>query len=516
MKPVNLNNTNAVCNKIAARFQSPKLQPWVSKMHDFSKINTMNRISTSVDNFNTASNAMSGAGDGVYTVDFSINNYNTNATARDFSGIPGAAHSGAEGVRGVDVIDMTVIATVQSMIPTLAVDFGMSKPTDVITYQKLVAVDAHGNIAAGEDVINPFKPINSKATTSVLGITLDANTTVGTGETEGSLSLNAPVIPGSVKVTITDGAIGEDVTRDGTIYFLSGATKGILTANVDYATGDISYTCEDTCTAALSASANPDMSGESDGTNTLRLTPQAFKITVDAVQHSVNLVNNIESTAFLNKQVAGKNFGQIATRQMLDAFIYTLNAGVVNETIKLAVAEVPTAKVKVLDLSSYYGSEYNVFAGTKTDRILDFLNGLGQDMLLNSNKEFTYLLCGNGATRIFQTMQGYFEALPQVGVMQDSVVGYLNLGHAQVAVVRHQAMNALDSAEGGFNFILGYRDPTATAAPVGYFEYLPICSTRVSLNYQNPTQFSQSVFNYSNSAELVKQYVYRGRFKREK
>lgn len=492
----------SVMTKIGQRLNnSKKLTPYLTNMSDFSKMSMANRIAQTVTNLEDANKYMSqlNASEGVYSVDMSMRNFD--ASSRDFASA-GAAVSGQEGVRGVDVVDITLIATVQSMIPTMAVDFGMAKPTDVITYQKLVAADSE---KAGEDVVNPYKPIAGWATSSMNDA--DLTGVVGTGDAK-TMDFGAPIAPGTVKIT-KDTTVGEDLKGDGVIYFL-GASE-FTSVSVDYETGIV------TANAALTGwtgTAKADMSAEQDGAHTLKLVPRNAKITVDAVQHSVQLQNNIESISFMNKQIVGKNYGEMATRQMLDAFIYTLNAEVARKIVEVAKKEsdLDTVKANALNLSAYYTTtSFTQFSITKDDLVMDYLNRLELAQLAKSDKSYTFIFCGNAAARVFMS-NPKFKSIPQQLQKMDGVMGYLDLGYAQIAIVKHQVMQTLDDASYGY-FAVGYKDPNGFAAPVGYFEYLPICSTKVALNWQNPTQFSQSVFNYSTSEELIPQYVALGAFK---
>lgn len=514
-------DSTKVIEKIGKRVStSEKLKPYLQHSTDMSVARMADRIAQSVSNFdhvNDAMQAYSGL-EGIYTLDASARNYDAQMAAaqgKDFSAGPGM-NAGASTTRGVDVVDMTLIATVQSVLPTLAVDFGMAKPTDVLAYQGLVAVNEHGEVAAGDDVVTPFKPLNYKAVTSIKGAILDAEVASVTAGTPSVTDLGAPIARGTVRVILNDGTEGSDVKGDGDVYFLGAST---VAGKVDYEAGTVTLT--GTATAKITISANADMSSESDGAHTLRLKPVIKKITVDAVQNAVTLENNIESIAFMNKQISGKNYGEIATRQWLDAFIYTLNTGVVNKTIETALKVKSTlAAADLLDLSSYYNGSFTNFAVTKDDRIMEYLAKIENEMYAASNKGFTYILCGSAAARVFATM-GKFKSMPKVTIDMDGVIGYLDIGGgAEVAIVRHQAMNALDAkttvsgAAGTIaNLVFGYRDPSGIAAPVGYFEYLPITATKVALNYSNSTQFSQSVFNFSNAETLIDNYIARGAFR---
>jgi len=526
----------AVADRVYSRIKkSSKLQKWAEKAGDMSVARMATRIATTVSNFNNISkyiNEMNlGNGtEGLYPLDFSCRNYDNANKSGDFAEMNGAGTSNSEGTRGVDVVDLTLIATVESMIPTLAVDFGMAKPTDLITYQKLIAINSKGGVNAGDDVVNPYKPLNFRTRSSQADTTVSiASTSFTNGTyTSGSpltVDFGAPLAPGSVTVTLTSGVVGEDVKADGNIYFMG---VSAISATVDYVTGIMSVV--GTINSDVSgAVAHVDMSAEEDGANTLKLVPKRVNWTVTAVQHAVQLQNNIESISYVDKQILGKNFGSVATRQMLDAFIYTLNDEIVRKSIDAAKANITDAQLTTpgayLDLSSYFSgissttSPFQNVSNTKNEMIKNYLNAIGSIMLEVSDRKFTYLLCGPKAAEVFMLLDEFKPVMAQNEHL-DSIIGYLQFAGRIIAVARHQEMSVVDAAvtatagSGKWaSFIVGYRDPEGAAAPVGYFEYLPICSSKVALNYQNSLQFSQSVFNYSTAGELINQYIYRGAFK---
>lgn len=530
----------AVADRVYSRIKkSPKLQKWAERAGDMSVARMATRIATTVNNFNNISkyiNEMSlgNSSEGLYPLDFSCRNYDNERKAGDFAELNGAGTSGAENTRGVDVVDLTLIATVESMIPTMAVDFGMAKPTDLITYQKLVAVNAKGEVAAGDDVVNPYKPLNFRARTSQSDTTVALEATdfpadTYTDQAPLEVDFGAPIAPGSVTITLATGVTGEDVKADGNVYFMGASA---ISATVDYVSGTLTVIGTVAANDISGAVAHVDMGAEDDGEHTLKLVPKRENWTVTAVQHAVQLQNNIESISYIDKQILGKNFGEVATRQMLDAFIYTLNDEVVRKTIDLAkngrygVSDaVLTTAGEYLDLTTYFAgvasvtSAFQNFSSTKNEMIKNYLNALGSKMLDQSDRKFTYILCGPKAAEVFMLLDEFKPVMAQNEHL-DSIIGYLQFAGRIIAIARHQEMTAVDAAVTSVagtgtwaSFILGYRDPEGAAAPVGYFEFLPICSSKVALNYQNSLQFSQSVFNYSTAGQLIEQYIYRGAFK---
>ena len=75
-------------------------------------------------------------------------------------------------------------------------------------------------------------------------------------------------------------------------------------------------------------------------------------------------------------------------------------------------------------------------------------------------------------------------------------------------------MTAIDGTTAGIaNIVAGHRDASGAAAPVIYGEYLPLYSTKAGVNFQNPTQLSQCLFNMSKSAPLITNFITRAQIK---
>ena len=210
----------------------------------------------------------------------------------------------------------------------------------------------------------------------------NTNSVVGINGYNGSLKIR--VIEGSINVyhentdfvPVATGVTGEDVKGDGNVYFMGASA---ISATVDYINGTMAVVGTIAANDVSGAVARVDMGAEEDGANTLKLVPRRTNWTVTAVQHAVQLQNNIESISYIDKQILGKNFGEVATRQMLDAFIYTLNDEVVRKSIDQAKKNISDAALVTdgayLDLSTYYAgitsttSAFQNFSTTKNEMI---------------------------------------------------------------------------------------------------------------------------------------------------
>jgi len=417
----------------------------------------------------------------------------------DFSEGPGI--NGVANTYGIDVVDISILTSVKSFLPYLAVDRGMSKPTDLLTYQKLVAVNNAGGLNAGDTAVEPFAPINRKLALSRSDAKYDE--TLAAGET--SLTVAFPIAKGRVRATY-NGVLGGDYNGDGKMLW-QGAGVDVT---IDYAEGTISLGAA--AAADIAFEIYPDTTSESTGNNTLKLRPQTENITVTAESNRVILESSMEQIAYMNRLLGNslgtqKEFGQIALQQLLNAFVYWINADLVATTWKTAVKEVPVVAHN-FNMSSYYASTgFDKFAGTKNDKMNQFMLELGSDILNKSNQGVTYYLVGMQGGNLLANNSEKFVKTDLFGQQLNGVIGTFD----GVPVLRHDQLTAIDATTAGLaNIVCGHRDASGAAAPVIYGEYLPLYSTKAGVNFANPTQLSQALFNMSKSAPLVTNFISRG------
>lgn len=421
----------------------------------------------------------------------------------DFAEGPGI--NGVANTYGIDVVDISILTSVKSFLPYLAVDRGMTKPTDLLTYQKLVAVNDAGGLHAGETAVEPFAPINRKLALSRSDAAV--HETLAAGET--SLTVAFPIAKGKIRASY-NGVLGGDYNGDGTMLW-QGAGVAV---SIDYAGGTI--TLPDGAAASdIDFDIQPDTTSESTGANTLKLRPQTENITVTAESNRVILESSMEQIAYMNRLLGNsigtqKEFGQIALQQLLNAFVYWINADLVSTTWDVASKAVPTVQ-HVFDMSSYYGDMgFDKFAGTKNDKMNQFMLEVDADILNASNQGVTYYLVGMQGGNLLANNSEKFVKTDLFGQQLNGVIGTFN----GVPVLRHDQMTARDQATAGYaNIVAGHRDASGAAAPVIYGEYLPMYSTKAGVNFQNPTQLSQALFNMSKSAPLITSFITRAQIK---
>lgn len=420
----------------------------------------------------------------------------------DFSEGPGV--NGVANTYGIDVVDISILTSVKSFLPYLAVDRGMTKPTDLLTYQKLVAVNDAGGLSAGDTAVEPFAPINRNLSLSRSGAKVSE--TLAAGET--SITVAFPIAKGKIRATY-NGVLGGDYNGDGKMLW-QGAGVDVT---IDYAEGTISLAAA--ADKDIEFELYPDTTSESTGANTLKLRPQTENITVTAESNRVILESSMEQIAYMNRLLSNsigtqKEFGQIALQQLLNAFVYWINADLVSTTWDVAVKEVATVQ-HVFDMTEYYASTgFDKFSSTKNDKMNLFMTEVDADILNKSNQGTTYYLVGMQGGNLLANNSEKFVKSELFGQQLNGVIGTFN----GVPVLRHDQMTARDAASAGYaNIVAGHRDASGAAAPVIYGEYLPMYSTKAGVNFQNPTQLAQALFNMSKSTGLITNFITRAQIK---
>ena len=423
----------------------------------------------------------------------------------NFSEGAGAGLNAVANTYGIDVVDISILTSVKSFLPYLAVDRGMSKPTDLLTYTKLVAANDAGGLQKGDTAVEPFAPISRKLALSRTDA--KAEITLEAGET----SVTADFYPIAKRRTrATYGTvIGGDYNGDGHILW-QGAGVDVT---IDYETGTFSIAAA--AAADITLEVYPDRTSETSGNTTLKLRPQTDNITITAEPNRVILESSMEQIAYMNRLLGNdvgtsKEYGQIALQQLLNAFIYWINADLVKTTWATAKEAVADGSVVTFDMSSYYNAGFDKFAGTKNDLLNKYLLDREGDLLTKSNKGATYYLVGMQGGNILANNSDKFVKTDLFSQELNGLIGT----YGGTPVLRHDQMTALDSVDLGYaNIVLGHKDISGAAAPIIYGEYLPMYSSKPGINFNNPTELSQCLFNMSKSAPLILNYITRGRIK---
>ena len=460
----------------------------------------------------------------------------------DFSGT-GPGMTDNNGIAASDILDITITASVNSFLEFLAIDKACDKPNTILSASRLVRVieDKDGNEIEAP-VVDPFKPMTPGLDLSVTGAQQKVTSTAAEVLALGIKPVCRKRTVGTYKVGSKTILI-EDLKGDGTLSISCGDASLTGIFKMDYVNGKILYFEADgvtpaTMPAGIEFKVYPDTTSEKDGIHTQvwREVKKKFEVNCEPVR--VKLEQSIEKLDY-DKKLFNIPRGAVAVNLATDGFIYSLNGSSVSTSVMAAFeshhAENSTDDMDYRKNCIFYdisGYELSSFAPTKDNIVNDFMLALESDITLNSDKVYTYILVGNLGARVLQNVKDRFVSVPVKTVderSQDALIGYYN----QIPVLRHQIITGLDNnlnkatsadnptvipadetidgiernLKGSAHFFVGYRSPSGTAAPVIYAEYLPIISTRASLNYYNPTQFSQVLFNYSKFEKLITNYT---------
>ena len=456
-------------------------------------LETRNRILTTAHNFENS-------GYGSYNEPLKSLFRGFSEAHSDFSEA-GAGLNSVANTYGIDVVDISILTSVKSFMPYLAVDRGMSKPRDLLTYQKLVAVNDAGGLKKGEVGVDPFAPINRNIALSRSDAKFEETITAG----DTSATVQFPIAKGKVRASYK-GVLGGDYNGDGKMLWQGAGVD----MTIDYNNG--TFTLTDGATDAdISLEVYPDRTSEVSGANTLKFRSESESIQIEAETNRVILESSMEQIAYMNKLLGNdigttKEYGKIALQQLLNAFVYWINADLVKTTWDVANTAVPVVQ-HIFDMSSYYGATgFDQFSTTKDNKMDLFMMEAESDILNKGNKGATYYLVGMQGGILLANNSSAFVKSDLFGQELNGVIGT----YRGIPVLRHDRMTAYDTTEvGKANIVIGHKDVSGAAAPVIYGEFLPLYSSRPGINFNNPTELSQCLFNMSKSAPLVQNYITR-------
>jgi hypothetical protein len=243
------------------------------------------------------------------------------AMFESFSTRPGLGDT--QNVKGVDIIDLNILATQQSIMGYLSAERGMDKPIDVAFYQTLQSINNAGGFADGDTVFTPWSPISNS-------INLGVNTQTGAVATGKITFPRVPIAKNGVTIIAANGGIGTDDGKGNITWDLAPAgltAKGV----VNYETGVITLPGV-ADTAITSCKATLDRTAEKEGEGTLKVKPKTTSIQIEAKPRRIILENSFEDNAFLNKQIYDlasigmqMDFGKRAVAQLLQVYTYFLD-----------------------------------------------------------------------------------------------------------------------------------------------------------------------------------------------
>jgi hypothetical protein len=410
--------------------------------------------------------------------------------------------SNVDNVQGVDIVDINIAATQQSILGYLAAERGMDKPTDTLWFQTLNAKNAIGGYNAGDTVFSPFAPVNKNIQTAL------RNNVEAAGTSATTTTFAGPLAKGSVVVTVTNASdqVIATGTDNGNGQILISDPAVVTTATtVDYAAGKV--TMGTVASGTIKITARLDKTAESAGTNTLKVQPKPTTINITAEPRRIQLEQSYEDAAYMNKQAfnlsqAGvqTDYAKIAVNQLLDTFVRFLDFDVATQT---AVVAFEAAAVDQLDMTNYILTTSQ--ANTKNDIVNQYVLKLNKSLQQKSGKGMTALLVDSEGALLLGNNPMYFVANPTFDSDLDGYVGM----YRGTPVVRHHVLDGVHDtmSEVHATIIAVHKDASGVAGPVVYGEYLSPYSVVPALNFDNPAQYAQGLYSMSNTVACIKDYA---------
>jgi hypothetical protein len=426
-----------------------------------------------------------------------------------FSARPGM--NDVSNVQAVDIIDIGIQATQQSIMGYLSVERAMDKPSDIAWYQGLVASNSVGGIEAGQEVFSPFSPTPK-------GLNLGTVVTTGVAEADSAVQdevkIQLPKFPVEKKgvvlvATLTSGststvvATGTDLKGDGVIYWDNGTACDSAVVNYDTGLITITNVADESVITQIAATANIERTSQADGSSTLKVRPKTKTIQLVSTPNRIILENNYEDNMYINKQAydlsaigVNLDFSKKAINQLLQTYVAYLDGASVGATASVMLGQAPS---ETLDYTDYVIATSE--ASTKNDIVNQYILKLNKSLQVKSGKGPTAYLVDSEGAIILGNNPMYFTGNPSFDANLDGMIGTYH----GIPVIRHHALNNIcDTATETYGFIGAlYKSPDGQAAPTIYGEYLPPYSITPALNYDNPAQYSQALLSQSVTQSLV-------------
>ena len=419
---------------------------------------------------------------------------------QSFSEKPGLANVG--NVAGVDVVDINIMATQQSVLGYVSAERGMKMPTDSLWFQGLKdkngAVDPWGK---NSWVNRPYMPMNKGIVKAVKGASVSKDVTPGT-----QMNLKADIDAGTqllwdtLAVTATVGGKTTVIGRyvDGNVFFTDGSTA----TQFDPKAGTITIATSATDPVI---SVGIDKTTEKDGRNTLKLKPATDVIQITAQPRRIQLEQSYEDNAYMNAQAfelsrsgVVQDYGRIAVNQLLDTYVKFLDFdSVVTTADGILTWFTNEGQFETFDMSNYIMTTSDV--DTKNDKLHKAMLSLNERLMNACGYGYTAILVDTSAATTLGNDKDHFVANATFIQALDGMIGTYD----GIPVIRHHALNGclegyIEGATATDGVVLGiYKNPDGSLAPTIYGEFLPPYSAVPALNFDNPAQFSQALLSMS-------------------
>lgn len=203
------------------------------------------------------------------------------AIYQGFSEKPGLNNVG--NIAGVDVVDVNIQATQQSILGYICAERGLDKPVDTLWFQGLKAIN-NGKFKKNGWVNRPYQPMDKAIREAIKGTMVEVKK-----GTDGKYTLPTEAILDTMLITRDNKVVGKYV--NGEIYFNDGATKATIENGVISVDG-----------TDVEIKVSLDRTQERDGAHTLKVKPATETIQVTAQPRRIHLEQSYEDLKFQPKK----------------------------------------------------------------------------------------------------------------------------------------------------------------------------------------------------------------------
>jgi len=429
---------------------------------------------------------------------------------------PSTGQETVASVKTVGAIDVTILSLSTSIIPFVAIDRSMATPTATIYYNELVASNNAGGVTAGTVVSGNFNPpnMNVNLSTEVSGINPgDAGTAAD--------ATKVKIVPGSVvvRVKFTKASSpdlyveGRDYANNGQILFPAGIASA---ATVDYdGVEGIKITKAATPTPPADGYAYDSMTVDfqrdvpadnTDENGALIVTPQYTPVTLDTSRDNIIVQDNLVNRMAMQKiqmiataGAGGTSQADVLMARTKNTYIEALNRKVLSAMLVGFENKTIANAVVTLDLTNY---NIGAWATTKNDQVLQLMTNLDAKFLADTGIADTAIVTSSYGVALLQCIPGMWTPNPDAVNGLNGLAGYFN----GKAVYRHNYVNGMQSTFKNKEdtalvtspvvpFFAVAKLPDNNSGSAVFGEYLPLTSTGVVGNFNNPQNISTGFFS---------------------
>lgn len=404
---------------------------------------------------------------------------------------PSTGQEAVSAIKTVGAIDVTILSLSTSIIPFVAIDRALATPTATIYYNDLVALNDAGDIVTGDIASGNFTPPNTKVnlSTEKTGIELESGTAKeGLGK----------IVPGSVVVKVVvgyDTYEGRDYAQNGAIMFP--AEAGVTGAVVDYDTGSVTIT--DAGASSMTLDYQIDVPADNSADNgALVVAPKWTPVTLDTTRDNIIVQDNLVNRMAMSKiqmiataGAGGTSQADVLMARTKNTYIEALNVKV----LKAIFSGFKTFEgaVVALDLSSY---NIGAWSTTKNDQVLQLITNLDAAFLASTGIQDTAIVTSSYGVALLQCIPNMWTPNPDATMGLNGLAGYFN----GKPVYRHNYINGMEFTKEGkaaqvIPFFAVAKLPDNNSGSAAFGEYLPLTSTGVVGNFNNPQNISTGFFS---------------------